>query len=51
MDVLVVKDDEGILRPQAGIWRDGEYGEKASQLYLAKNPEITVVKALLTEKV
>ena len=41
---IVVKDEEGKLRPQAGIWRDNESGKISSNNYLEKNPEIELVK-------
>lgn len=46
---IVVKDEEGDLRPMAGIWRDDEAGKVSSDYYLKKNPEIKLVKVELTE--
>jgi len=46
---LVVKDEEGGLRPMAGIWRDNEAGRISADKYLAKNPEITIVRVQMIE--
>lgn len=47
LKVLVVKDEEGELRPQAGCWRDNENGQYSAKIYQAKHPEITIVSATL----
>lgn len=50
IQVLVVRDNEGELRPMAGIWKDNELGEGSSQDYLAKaKNDDTIVKATLIE--
>lgn len=48
-EVWVVKDEEGSLRPQAGIWEDSFYAELSYKKYLKSNPTDTVVKVILTE--
>lgn len=48
MKVLVVKAD-GELLPQAGIWKDTEYGQSASQIYQKKDGNCEIVEAELTE--
>jgi len=37
LNVLVVKDEEGTLRPQAGIWTDNEFGQRSAEAYLKKD--------------
>lgn len=49
IQVLVVKDEEGELRPIAGIWKDNEHGRAGSENYLSKNPWAKIVEATLTE--
>jgi hypothetical protein len=49
MNVLVVKDEEGELRPQAGCWKDNDNGRYGADVYLKKNPEITIVGCELKE--
>jgi hypothetical protein len=46
---LVVKDEEGILRPQAGIWEATEYSHLNTEKYLKNNKEDTIVAVVLTE--
>jgi hypothetical protein len=48
-DFLVVKDEEGILRPMAGIWRDDEAGEFGAAIFLKYHPNDSIVKARLIE--
>ena len=56
MKVLVVKDEEGLLRPQAGIWSsNGTYADavkKEWEVNLKKKSHLkgcTLVEAELTE--
>ena len=44
----VVKDDEGILRPLAGMWKDNESGEAEAKRYASKEG-VEVVKIELIE--
>lgn len=46
---LVVKDDEGIIRPMAGIWRDNEAGRDDADRYAAKHSDVTIVRVLMEE--
>lgn len=51
MTYLTVKDEEGNLRPMAGIWRDDEGGQYASEHYISKpaNANCTIVKIKIEE--
>lgn len=51
LKVLVVKDDEGVLFPMAGIWIDNQAGKYGAEDYLSKpkNSKLKVVKAELVE--
>lgn len=54
MKVLVVKDDEGILRPQAGIWHQDpnsnyDVARISADHYLERNKGCTIVEAELIE--
>lgn len=49
MKVLVVKVD-GLMLPQAGIWKDTDYGRSASEIYKKKDGECEIVEAELTER-
>lgn len=51
MKILTVKDEDGILRPQAGIWNDNEAGRRSSQDFINKpsNKDCSIVLAELTE--
>lgn len=40
---LVVKDEEGIIRPQAGCWNKTPMGEASAEIYQKKNKDITIV--------
>lgn len=46
---LVVKDEDGILRPMAGVWRSDESGKRSAEDYVKKNPEVTIVQVELIE--
>lgn len=46
---IVVKDEEGILRPQAGIWRANDAGEQSARVYEKNNPTITLRLCELTD--
>jgi len=52
VDVLVIVDDEGIMRPQAGIWVDNEGGKYSMEAHLAKkqNRNDKVIKATIIPK-
>lgn len=51
INVLVVKDEDGVLRPMAGIWIDNEAGKMGAENFLSKpmNDGLEVVSAELTE--
>ena len=53
IEVLVLKDENGSLRPQAGCWKNDEAGKINSEIYLSKprNSDCSVVIATLTEKI
>lgn len=52
LEVLVVIDNEGIMRPQAGIWKNNEAGKMSSEDYVKKNGKYgdTIIVAVLTKK-
>jgi len=35
--IYVVKDEEGNLRPLAGVWKYDEYGKQSADDYVANN--------------
>ena len=43
IEVWVVKDCDGILRPLAGIWLNKNYGEENAKEYQAKNKNGDIV--------
>ena len=47
---LVVKDEDGVLRPMAGVWKDNEAGRIASVEYLKKNNDCTIVRVEINER-
>lgn len=49
MKVLVVKDEDGIMRPMAGIWVDNQAGQWGAEEYLSKHRGFSIVKAELAE--
>jgi len=50
VEVWVVKDNENILRPLAGIWLNKNYGEDNAKEYQRKNKQgDVVVLCTLTE--
>jgi len=51
LEVLIVKDEEGQLRPQAGTWKDDVGGQVAADIFLnSKSGQgCTVVKATIIE--
>jgi len=51
IQVLVVKDEDGIMRPMAGIWIENDAGIINAKIYARKNPEDAVVSATLTETI
>lgn len=46
---LCVKDEDGDLRPMAGIWRDDEYGNLSAEAYKKKNKNVTIAKVIISE--
>lgn len=46
---LVVKDEDGILRPMAGIWRNDTAGNHASAAYADRDSGVTIVEVELKE--
>lgn len=52
IEVIVVKDSEGVLRPMAQIWLNNEHGKISAELYLKKpaNSDCTIVVCELIEK-
>lgn len=51
IEVWVIKDSEGVLRPLAGIWLNKNYGEENAKEYQSKNKQgDTVVLCELTQK-
>ena len=49
IEVLVVKDEDGVLRPLAGTWENNVAGKMRADMYLEKNEDCTIAKATLTE--
>jgi len=47
---LVVKDEEGELRPLAGIWQDSEFGKMSADDYISKNPDCSIAICNLQEE-
>jgi hypothetical protein len=47
---IVVKDEDGILRPTAGIWRNNDLGRNMAVDYQAKNPEVSIVIVEMKEQ-
>lgn len=37
LKVLVIKDEDGVLRPQAGIWIDNIAGQNNAEYFLSKS--------------
>ncbi len=50
IDVLVVADESGTLRPLAGLWKDNESGKLSSEEYLKKSPGTSIIPCSLIQK-
>ena len=48
---LTVKDEEGILRPLAGLWPNTEFGSMQSDNWLKQNPECSIVLVKITQDI
>lgn len=46
---ICVKDEEGILRPQAGIWRLNDAGQMSALDYQKKNNSIKLIVCEIKE--
>ena len=49
---LCIKDEEGVLRPMAGIWEDSEYGRMKSNFFLTtkkKYKNCKIVKVAINQ--
>jgi hypothetical protein len=50
IEMLTVKDSEGILRPRAGIWNNDDYGRMDADDFIRKNKDCSIVLVVITEK-
>jgi hypothetical protein len=48
--VLVVQDEDGEMRPLAGIWKNNEAGTISAKKYMTQNPTDKVIMARLIKE-